>query len=200
VYVHLVREPAEQAAELREIGLADGHPGRPAGRESAVDDADLLAGVARTIIDSNVYMTLGTADADGRPWVSPVYFAAEGYREFYWISSPEVTHSRNLAARPEVSIVVFDSRAVVGAGGGQAVYLAGVAGLVEGAEVERGLRVYPGPPERGARRVELADVQPPGPYRLYRASIAEHSMLCPRTSGPCGPHGRPYDHRTVVNV
>jgi Pyridoxamine 5'-phosphate oxidase len=30
------------------------------------------AALAAAIIDSNVYMVLGTADAEGRPWVSPV--------------------------------------------------------------------------------------------------------------------------------
>jgi Pyridoxamine 5'-phosphate oxidase len=36
----------------------------------------------REIIDANPYMTLGTADARGTPWASPVWFAHEGYREF----------------------------------------------------------------------------------------------------------------------
>src|SRR5215216_1335746 len=63
-------------------------------------------------------MTLGTADGDGRPWVSPVYYAPEGYAGFYWVSSPEATHSRNIATRPEVSIVIFDSRAPIGSGQG----------------------------------------------------------------------------------
>ena len=39
---------------------------------------------ARALIDANLYVTLGTADADGVPWVSPVYFATDGYAEFYW--------------------------------------------------------------------------------------------------------------------
>lgn len=30
-----------------------------------------LDAVAREIIDANLYMTLGTADETGRPWVSP---------------------------------------------------------------------------------------------------------------------------------
>jgi nitroimidazol reductase NimA-like FMN-containing flavoprotein (pyridoxamine 5'-phosphate oxidase superfamily) len=52
-----------------------------------------LDAVARAILDANHYMTLGTADLDGRPRVSPVFFAAApGYRELYWISSPEATH------------------------------------------------------------------------------------------------------------
>ena len=56
-----------------------------------------LGAMARSIIDSNLYLTLGTADENGRPWVSPVYYAPEGYTEFYWVSSPEATHSRNIA-------------------------------------------------------------------------------------------------------
>ena len=70
--------------------------------------------VARAIIDGNQYMVLGDADEGGRPWVSPVYYAPSGYSELYWVSSPEAQHSRNLAARRELSIVVFDSRAPVG--------------------------------------------------------------------------------------
>ena len=59
-----------------------------------------LGAIARTIIEANMYMVLGTADKTGRPWVSPVYYAFAGYNEFYWVSSPEARHSRNLATRP----------------------------------------------------------------------------------------------------
>ncbi|MGH2637590.1 MAG: pyridoxamine 5'-phosphate oxidase family protein, partial [Actinomycetota bacterium] len=90
-----------------------------------MSDPPDLGATARAIIDANLYMALGTADETGRPWVSPVYFAPAGYTEFYWVSSPDVTHSRNLAARPQVSIVVFDSRAPIGTG--QGVYMAGSA-------------------------------------------------------------------------
>jgi nitroimidazol reductase NimA-like FMN-containing flavoprotein (pyridoxamine 5'-phosphate oxidase superfamily) len=61
-------------------------------------------------------MTLATADETGCPWASPVWYAAEGYARFYWVSSPEAKHSRNLAVRPRLSIVIFDSRAPVGTG------------------------------------------------------------------------------------
>jgi Pyridoxamine 5'-phosphate oxidase len=43
---------------------------------------DDLAGHARAIIDANLYLTLGTIDADGHPWTSPVYFAPAGDRDF----------------------------------------------------------------------------------------------------------------------
>lgn len=156
-----------------------------------------LAAVARAILDDNLYLTLGTADQDGRPWVSPVFYAHAGYAEFYWISSPDATHSRNLARRPEVSIVVFDSR--VPAYSGQAVYMSAVAEELTGPGLDRGLEVYPGPPERGASTVTLDQVSPPARYRLYRATVSEHSVLCPRDTGqPCAPHGLAVDHRTGV--
>ena len=138
-----------------------------------------LDAVARAILDANHYMTLGTADADGRPWVSPVFFAADRYRDLYWISSPEATHSRNLAARPELSIVVFDSQAPVGTG--QAVYMAATAAELSGAELDQGLQVYPG--ERGlaagARAKTPPEVLAPSLYRLYRATVSAHWVLDP---------------------
>ena len=51
--------------------------------------------MAREIVDANLFMTLATADSDGRPWASPVYFSPAGYREFFWISEPGARHSRN---------------------------------------------------------------------------------------------------------
>ena len=146
--------------------------------------------VAHGIMDANLYMVLATADATGRPWASPVYFAHSGYEEFFWVSSPEATHSRNIAARPEVSIVVFDSQVPVGSG--QGVYVAAVAGEVAGEDLERGVEVF-------SRRslasggVEWTpdDVRGAAGFRLYRATAGEHSMLAK--------DGAP-DHRVVVDV
>ena len=56
-----------------------------------------LGALATSIVDSNLYATLATAK--GRPWASPVWFAYDGYRDFFWISRPEARHSRNVAAR-----------------------------------------------------------------------------------------------------
>ena len=84
-------------------------------------DEQELAGFAKKIIDSNRYMAIGTADESGQPWVTPVWFAHEGYREFVWVSKPGAQHSRNIAARPQVAIVIFDSQ--VAPGSAQAVYM-----------------------------------------------------------------------------
>ena len=77
-----------------------------------------------SIVDSNRFMTLATADGDGVPWGSPVWYAPVEYREFLWVSSPEATHSRNLAVRPQLAIVIFDSHE---AGGWKALYMSAFA-------------------------------------------------------------------------
>ena len=157
-----------------------------------------LGAIARAVVDTNLYMVLGTVDEDGRPWVSPVYYATADYTRFYWISSPEVRHSRNLAQRPQVSVVIFDSR--VPAYTGQAVYMSGVAEELTGDDLDRGLEVYPGPAERVARAMTREEVRQPAPYRLYRATASQHSILCPWPSGPCPVHGPAHDHRVAVTM
>ena len=138
-----------------------------------------LEAVARTILDSIFYMTLGTADENGQPWVSPVYFSSADYREFYWISSPESKHSKNIVLRPQISIVIFDSRIPIGMG--QAVYMSAVAEQVDDSDLVRSLAIYNGrfqnPSEHGARTILLEQVSGAGLYRLYRAVAHECWML-----------------------
>src|SRR6266511_2971956 len=54
--------------------------------------------------------------------------------------SADATHSRNIAVRPQIGIVVFDSQVPISTG--QAVYMTAVAGQPTGAELERGIDVY----------------------------------------------------------
>jgi hypothetical protein len=55
------------------------------------------------------------------------------------------------------------------------------------------------PPERGGRVMTPEELRPPAAYCMYRATVSQHWILCPR-SGPCPDHGRAYDHRTAVTV
>ena len=159
------------------------------------------AAIVRRVLDENIYMVLGTADEGGRPWASPVFYVADAHRQLFWISSPDVTHSRNLAGRPEVGIVVFDSRAPAGTGETGAAYMAATAAEVPADALERVLATFPGFAGRGGRDFDAADLQPPAPYRLYRATVTEYSVLCPRAAGvPCVAHGLSYDHRTGVTT
>jgi Pyridoxamine 5'-phosphate oxidase len=99
--------------------IADVPFGRvPALRSGVVAQDQDLAAMARAIIDANLYMVLGTADAAGLPWVSPVYYAPAGYRDFIWVSSPDSRHSQNIQARRDVGIVIFDSSVPIDTGQG----------------------------------------------------------------------------------
>jgi hypothetical protein len=142
-----------------------------------MDSQQDLGAIARAVVDANLYMTLGTADQDGRPWVSPVFYAAKGYSEFYWISSLEALHSRNLSARPQVSMVVFDSQ--VPAYTGQAVYMSAVAEELAGDDLRVGLEIFPGPAERGGHTMTPEQLRPPAVFRLYRASVSERWVVDP---------------------
>ena len=131
---------------------------------------------ARAVIDSNSYMTLGTADESGRPWVSPVWFAHSGYREFFWVSSPDARHSINLAARPDVGIVIFDSQ--VSPAEAEAVYVSARAEELSGDEVEPGIEVFSRKSEAdGLPAYSRVDVEEPAKLRLYRAVASEHFAL-----------------------
>jgi pyridoxamine 5'-phosphate oxidase-like protein len=46
------------------------------------------------IVEANRYMTLSTADADGVPWASPVWYAPDGPDALLWVSDPSARHSR----------------------------------------------------------------------------------------------------------
>jgi uncharacterized protein YhbP (UPF0306 family) len=146
------------------------------------------AQTVRDIIEASRYLVLATADAAGRPWSSPVYFAHIGFAEFYWVSSPDVTHSRNIAVRPEVGIAIFDTQAAIGAG--QGVYMSAAATLLKGGETDRGIEAFSRRSvAHGAREWTSQDVRPGAGLRLYRATADSYSILAK--------DGRP-DHRIPV--
>jgi len=153
--------------------------------------AEDLAAVARAIVDESRYLTLATADAAGRPWASPVWFAPDGYATFLWVSHHEATHSANIAARPEVGLVLFDSGAPISTG--QGLYVSARAELVPDDELEAALAIFTARAlTQGGRAWEVAEVRDPAVLRLYRARATSHSVLDPDT-----PRGQG-DHRVTV--
>jgi len=138
------------------------------------DPGDLGA-VARSIVDSNRFMTLATADEHGTPWASPVWYAPIEYREFLWVSSPEAQHSRNLDTRPELAIVIFDSHQ---AGGWNALYMVATAERLD--DVDEAIRTFSRHGEaQGFRAWTRDDVLAPARHRLYRATVTEYFVLDP---------------------
>jgi len=150
------------------------------------EERDLTA-AAKQIIDANLYMVIATADPSGQPWASPVYFASADYREFFWISQPDATHSLNLRDRREVGIVIFDSSVAINTG--QGVYISGVARELPAHETPDGLEIFSRRSvEHGGEEVTIDDVRPPARHRLYQASAEAHYVL------------DEHDHRVEVDL
>jgi len=151
----------------------------------------VAADLARRILDDQLYLVLATADGDGRPWSSPVYYAHATPSELFWVSSPEVTHSRNLVGRPEVGIVVFDTSAPIGTG--QGVYMTATAAQVtDDDEIARGIDVFSRRSRsHGGAAWTAADVTPDADLRLYRAIADAHFILAK--------DGTP-DHRIPIDL
>jgi hypothetical protein len=117
---------------------------------------------------------LSTADRAGNPWASPVWFAREG-DDFLWVSDPGARHSRNLAARPRVAIVVFDS--TVEPAAAEALYFE-----AEAAEDPSGIAAYSRESvAQGLGEWALSDVTAPARHRLYRARVTGRWALGERS-------------------
>jgi len=150
---------------------------------------DELARMARDVIDSNRYLVLGTSEDDGRPRVSPVYYSHVGYQEFYWVSSPEAQHSRNVEARGDVSFVIFNST-LLPTQGNQAVYVdASAVRVAEGDLPEQCERAFAtvGP---GTRAFSPEELSGDGDIRLYRATATRHQVHVRGREHPSGVDAR----------
>ncbi len=155
----------------------------------------MLQEIARTVLDANSYMVLGTVEGDGSARVSPVYFNHHRYRDLYWVSTPDSTHSGNLSRDPRVSIVVFDSTAP--SEETQAVYLTGSAAEVPSDQLEQACAVafvHVGP---GADAFTVEELSGDAPFRLYRATIASAEAHIRGGDSPWGPG---HDRRLPVSL
>lgn len=126
--------------------------------------------IAREVIDRSLYMVLATADRTGQPWPSPVYFAHSEYRDFFWVSQPDATHSINLRDRREVGIAIFDSDQKIGAAK-EGVYILGVARELPAHETPEGVEIYSRRSvDHGGNSFTTEDISPPAQHRLYQAT------------------------------
>ncbi|MBB2921790.1 pyridoxamine 5'-phosphate oxidase family protein [Cellulomonas cellasea] len=148
--------------------------------EDGADDAT-VADEARRVLAASTYLTLATADADGRPWATPVWFASREWAEFVWVSRPGARHSVNLAARPGVGIAVFDPTVPVGTA--SAVYVEAEAAEVGPDDRVAALDVYNRRTgEQGLRRWTEQHVTGAAQFRLYRA-VATHVWVLDEHDG-----------------
>ncbi|AGZ42707.1 pyridoxamine 5'-phosphate oxidase family protein [Actinoplanes friuliensis] len=140
------------------------------GGEQEAVRAAMWATVPRLLAEQH-YVVLGTADEEGRPWVTPVFFAAEGEHRILWVSAAGSRHSRNIGVRAEVALTVFDSHAPIG--GAEALYLEATASPVAGHADLAVLNARL--PER--QHLGPEDLEPAGTLLVYQALVSRHFVL-----------------------
>jgi uncharacterized protein YhbP (UPF0306 family) len=133
---------------------------------------DVVAG----IVEQNSFMTIATADGEGRPWATPVWYAHSSFVEFLWVSRPDTRHSQNIAVRPQVAIVVFDS--TVKPADAQGVYIEATAAEVAAEDLSAKAAIYSQRSQaRGLRAWSVDDVSGSAPLRLYAARVMRLFIL-----------------------
>jgi len=145
----------------------------PAAADRQAVRASMWATVPR-LLAQHRYVVLGTADGEGRPWATPVFYAPDGEHRIVWVSAPGSRHSRNIAARPEVAITVFDTNAPIG--GAEALYLEATAGPLAG-DAHTAAVALLNSRLRTGHQLGPDDLEPVGPLRAYQATIASHFVL-----------------------
>jgi hypothetical protein len=78
---------------------------------------------AKEEINNRLYLTLATVDDNSAPWNAPVYSAFDSKYHFYWMSSSNSQHSKNIRFNNRTFAVIYNSTAPEGTGFG--VYLRG---------------------------------------------------------------------------
>jgi len=131
----------------------------------SMDDASRKA---RRLIEATPHLTLATADASGKPWSCPVYFAHDQAFTLYWVSFRRAVHSANIRVRPQVGISILGEPPDHEDDG---VYFDAVATeLHDPAEVERAIEVRRSrPQDRKFAVTGPGDVLGEAAWRIYRA-------------------------------
>ena len=151
---------------------------------------------AKQIIAENIYMTIATASLDGKPWISPVFFAYDEKYNLYWVSNKDSRHSILIRKNPQVAIAIFDSSAAEGDGDG--VYFeAKVTELKSIDEIKEAMKVLNKRVTKDEFKIKKIDeVTNSGVWRIYKATPLIVSKL---TDGEFI-NGQYIDKRTEIHL
>lgn len=130
---------------------------------------------AKYIIKNNNFMVVSTADVSGKPWISPVGFAYDEKYSFYWVSSKDALHSKNIRNRAEIAIVIFGP---MPDGSFDGVYVdAKATELVESTEIQTIIELFAAQRPQPSHFVvnSITDVTGDAAWRMYRAEPIEIS-------------------------
>ena len=63
----------------------------------------------RAFLETQSTLALATVDAEGQPYVAPLFYVADERLNLYWLSASTSRHSVNLVARKRVFATVYPS-------------------------------------------------------------------------------------------
>jgi uncharacterized protein YhbP (UPF0306 family) len=151
---------------------------------------------AKEIIKNNIYMTIATASTDGKPWISPVFFAYDQQYNLFWVSNKDAQHSQLIRQNPQVAIVIFDSKAPEGEGDG--VYIeADVSELADLEEVRSAMALYGLRVTKDEFKIKrTTEVTAQGLSRIYKAVPKAISKLAEGEYN----NGQYVDRRVIISL
>jgi hypothetical protein len=138
------------------------------------DESAQIQAMARDVIDTNRYMTVGTTEPDGLPRLSPVYYTHDKHRDFYWVSAAGAQHSKNLLRQPTIAVLIFDSS--VDPSSTRAVYINATALQIPEPELKDACAIAFRTLGIGARAFEPSELMGTARLRLYRATATEYAV------------------------
>ena len=121
---------------------------------------------AKDIISKIIYITIASVSKNGQPWNSPVYSAYDREYNFYWSSSRDSQHSKNIYDNPNIFLVIYDSTIAEGQGIG--VYVKAKAfELTYESELQKALELLYGRKNKPPK--PAADFLYDSPRRVFKA-------------------------------
>lgn len=125
------------------------------------------------LLENNRTMTIATADASGKPWVSPVFYSYDKDYNLYWVSDKNARHSKNVVARPQVSISIF-GQVQSGEGLDGVFFDAEAVELLDKKEIEHAIKMITRFPQEDRFTIkDINDVTDKACWRIYKARPKE---------------------------
>lgn len=90
------------------------------------------------VVAASSFMTLATTDGN-KPWACALFFGVDDEYNFYFVSSPDTVHARNINKNPIVSFAIYHPDSVPG--GANGIQVSGTCRRVFGDELRHGLEV-----------------------------------------------------------
>lgn len=92
---------------------------------------------AKKLIEEIPYITIASVTPQGEPWNSPVFAVHDEEYNFYWNSSPESQHSKNIANKADIFVSIYDTRGALDEGFG--IYMQAEASIVADHELTQAI-------------------------------------------------------------